>query len=184
MKAMIVNSMNRKTMKKLAYIGVSLVLAFGVLLASASAAEEWKYLLLRATDDTKVNIDYVVYPYTQPDCYKCSTVYYAEPVWIHVKNPHLGPNDRVKIVLENFNSVPIVNHHEMREVVLTYQEPGRFSAQLDERMAVHENGFEGTFPARQEISVRVNGHWLEDPVSRSPVFRFNLFDNSQSTKNF
>jgi hypothetical protein len=158
-------------------------------------ADGWEHRTRTGTDGTEIKIDY--FKSYHPDrSYKPQNQTKASAVWVNVEIPNVTGSEKVRVVLNNYetrcdgpfdrsNSAPYTYIFDLRF------ENGRFTGQASEGtlvrsyldlsyevtwpFTIHSDGYAGNQCNSQTVSVVVDGQWLVDPVSKTNDFGVNLF---------
>lgn len=159
-----------------------------LLAALRASADSWSHINLRSADQTSINVDYVPH-FLSDTSHKPTNIYTADPIHINVMGSRLTGAQHVRVIVSNYEVTPEnqwyleamytldltwCGHHytgELREAKLS-----RSHIPIDYKpMTIRRQGYGGITSFTQDLSVVVDGVWLQDPISQSHNFKFNLF---------
>jgi hypothetical protein len=173
--------------------------------ASVIYANDWKSINLEATDGTNIEVSYQTKEKENQgsDFRTYQKFWLASPLYIKVFGPKLAKAKEVEVVLLNFKhtqydrNVFIDTYHfnlvfseKDRQYYLEFQNSKLeiYDGELVEHlkydgMEIKAKGSFGDWNYRQELAVVIkdkdgNEKWLNDPISQSHNFKFNIFDNA------
>lgn len=140
------------------------VVALGLALAAnPGRAADFQHAQLKSTDGTEIRLDY------QQGIFRDGYIV-ASPLWVHVSNPLLRPEDRVRVLLMVYDH----GAQEQYEAVdLYYLKPGQFEGVLRGGLVIGREGHD----FEEQLACVVSGRWLTDPINRTSNFQLTLRNN-------
>ncbi|MCX5785888.1 MAG: hypothetical protein NTX59_09375 [Elusimicrobia bacterium] len=135
--------------------------------------QDWEHAVLKATDGTQINIDYLARGLDSDPNFGDTAYVFADPVWVSVSNPRFSGGETVIVELSG-------NPDESLRLV--YAGGGRFIGKTARSVTLlfHHHGVD--YPQKQKLSVKVFGEPLTDPVSGTDTFTLSLPAHNNTSK--
>lgn len=118
--------------------------------------KDWKHVVLQSADKTGITVDYILRR-LESDPQAGDTAYvFADPVWINVYNSAFNGSEKVTAEISG---------NPKETIELAYAGGGRFTGKAGRSVTLlfHHHGVD--YPYVQELSVKIDGKLLQDPVS-------------------